>query len=125
MARPTYPKSARLRRRSQFLAVLGRGRVYPGRQGLVRILPNAVGCARLGLATPRRYGDAVRRNRFRRLAREAFRTLREELGAVDVFVAPRRGLTEPTLEGLRADLRAAPGAAHAPRPRGRGRTSRR
>jgi len=81
----------------------------------VRILPNDVGIARLGLATPRRYGGAIRRNRFRRLTREAFRALQATLGAVDVFVAPRRGLGEPTLEGLRADLLAAPAAAHAPR----------
>lgn len=115
MTRAAYPKRARLVRRGQFLRVLREGRVYPGRECVVRILPNEVGIARLGLATPRKYGKAVRRNRFRRLAREAFRTLQDELGAVDVFVAPRRGLEEPTLDGLRRDLERAPERAHAPR----------
>ena len=112
-----YPREARLLRRAQFLRVLRSGRVYPGRECVVRILENDVGAARLGLTSPRQYGKAVRRNRFRRLVREAFRSIRHELGAVDVFVAPRRGLVTPTLAGLRADLLAAPQRAQAPRPR--------
>jgi len=112
----SYPKRARLVRRAQFLRVLRSGRVYPGRECVVRILANDVGFARLGLTSPRQYGKAVRRNRFRRLAREAFRAVQGELGAFDVFVAPRRGLATPTLVGLTADLRAAPSRAHAPRP---------
>ncbi len=86
----------------------------------MRLLPNDVGIARLGLATPRRFGNAVRRNRFRRLTREAFRSMQAVLGGVDVFVAPRRGLDAPTLEGIRRDLAEAPAKAFAPRPRGGG-----
>ena len=97
--------------------MLSRGEVYPGRQALVRRLANESGGARLGLSTPRAYGGAVRRNRFRRLAREAFRALRSELGAYDYMVSPRRHLVEPTLEGLGADLlrtlRATPAPPHA------------
>lgn len=115
MARAAYPKKARLTRRAQFLRVLREGRLHPGRESVVRIAPNDVGFARLGLATPRKYGNAVRRNRFRRLAREAFRCVQRELGSVDVFVTPRRGLSEPTLDGLRADLEAAPQRARAGR----------
>ena len=43
------------------------------------------------------------RNRLKRLVREAFRSLQAELGAVDIFVAPRRGLEVPTLEGIRKE----------------------
>ena len=78
--------------------------MYPGRQCLVRRLANGRSYARLGIAAPRRYGKAVRRNRFRRLVREAFRLESSELGAYDYFVSPRRSLQEPTLEGIRADL---------------------
>ena len=99
-----YPKEARLRRRPEFRRVLSEGEVHPGRQALVRRAPNALGSARLGIATPRAYGNSVRRNRFRRLAREAFRRLRAELGAYDYLVSPRRHLVEPTLAGLVADL---------------------
>jgi ribonuclease P protein component len=100
----SYPPRARLRLRSEVRAVLDTGEVFPGRQCLVRRTPNAGLGARLGIAAPRAYGGAVRRNRFRRLVREAFREVRPRLGDHDLFVTPRRGLTEPTLEGVRDDL---------------------
>lgn len=117
MSASDYPKRARLRSRPQFLRVLGTGRIHPGRECVVRIAANDVGFARLGLATPRQYGNAVRRNRFRRLVRAAFRELKGELGGVDVFVVPRRGVSEPTFAGLSADLAAAPTQAREQRPR--------
>jgi ribonuclease P protein component len=106
MASPdrSYPPRARLRTRNEVREVLDRGEVFPGRQCLVRRIPNAALGARLGIAAPRAYGGSVRRNRFRRLVREAFRHLRAALGDHDYFVTPRRGLAEPTLEGIRADL---------------------
>ncbi|MDJ0520452.1 MAG: ribonuclease P protein component [Planctomycetota bacterium] len=112
-----YPRHVRLRRRAQFQRVLREGLVYPGRECVVRILANELGFARLGMAAPRQYGNAVRRNRFRRLVRAAFREQQEQLDGVDVFVAPRRGLREPTLEGIAADLATAPQRARKSRPR--------
>jgi ribonuclease P protein component len=103
----TFPREARLRRRADFTRVLNTGRLHAGRECVVRVARGALGHARLGVGAPARYGSAVRRNRFRRLVREAFRHLRGTLPAVDLLVAPRRGLVEPTLAGLRADLEAA------------------
>jgi ribonuclease P protein component len=106
-----YPRSARLRRGTDFRRVLGRARPYAGAECVVRAVPGDAGAPRLGIAAPRRYGKAVRRNRFRRLVREAFRTLAADLGAWDLLVSPRKGLVEPTLAGVRADLEAACAAA--------------
>jgi ribonuclease P protein component len=83
----------------------------------VRWVKNALGHARLGLATPRRYGGAVRRNRFRRVARAAFRAVASRLESLDVLVEPRLDLEEPTLAGITADLLAVVAAAQA-RPAG-------
>lgn len=102
--RTPYPKSARMRRQAQFRAVSSRGAVFPGREALVRRVANELGTPRLGIASPRRYGNAVERNRFRRLVREAFRAVAAELGAFDYLVSPRKHLETPTLEGLKADL---------------------
>lgn len=45
--------------------------------------------ARLGMAVPRRVGNAPRRNRIRRRIREAFRLVRAELPAIDLVVHVR------------------------------------
>ncbi len=117
MSRAGHPPAARLRREGEIRRVVREGHIYPGRQVLVRLCPNEQGRARLGMTAPRAFGRAVRRNRFRRLVREAFRAIAAELGAVDVFVSPRRGLAVPTVEAIRADILAAPGKAHPPGPR--------
>ncbi len=104
-----YPKSRRLRLDRDFAPVRARGRRYVGKEASIRTVANDLGLARLGLSTSRKYGDAVRRNRFRRLAREAFRSLASRLPARDLLVEPRRDLGEPTLEGLRRDFAVACG----------------
>ena len=42
-------------------------------------IPNSLGYCRFGLSTPRRVGNAVHRNRIRRLLRESFRRMQHEL----------------------------------------------
>jgi ribonuclease P protein component len=106
VSRP-YPKAARLRLERDFAAVRTRGRRFEGRCVVVRSAANAVGRPRLGVAAPRKYGGAVRRNRFRRVVRAAFREAMTGLPARDWLVAPRPGLVEPTLAGVRDDLEAA------------------
>jgi ribonuclease P protein component len=113
-----YPKAARLRLERDFGAVR-RGRRFVGREAVVRVAPGA-GRARLGLGAPRGYGGSVRRNRFRRLVREAFRQVAAALPPLDLLVQPAPALypsrggpppAEPTLDGLREDLlRAVEGA---------------
>jgi ribonuclease P protein component len=46
---------------------------------LVYGAPNEAGCARLGLAVPRRVGTAVKRNSIKRRLREAFRLIQHDL----------------------------------------------
>jgi ribonuclease P protein component len=74
-----FSKSHRLRSRAEFAAVFdlkvreARGPI------LVYGKPNDLGHPRLGLSTSRKVGTAVRRNRIRRLLREAFRHLQHDL----------------------------------------------
>ncbi len=63
------------------------------------------GAARLGITVTRKVGNAVRRNRIKRLVREWFRHRRHELGPWDLIVIAKRELPEkPGLEELRRDL---------------------
>lgn len=99
-----HPPTARLRRNADFRHLARDGVAVPGSECVVRRRAQDLGRPRLGIAAPRGYGRAVRRNRFRRLVREAFRLSAGELGSADYLVAPRRTLAEPTLAGIRGDL---------------------
>lgn len=79
MPRYTFPKSRRLTKREEFAAVYD-GKVRESRGPLVVYArPNGLSWPRLGLSTSRKVGKAVRRNRIRRLLREAFRHLQFDL----------------------------------------------
>lgn len=65
---------------------------------------NGLAWTRLGLAVGKRHGNAIRRNRLKRICREAFRRIRLNLPAgLDLVLVPRAG-EEPGAPELRASL---------------------
>ncbi|HTQ38870.1 MAG TPA: ribonuclease P protein component [Pirellulales bacterium] len=86
----SFPKQLRLRSRVDFRRVYER-RCSLG-DGFVRLLGrlNELPHPRLGLSVSRDCGNAVQRNRWKRLLREAFRLSRPKLPTgVDFIVVPR------------------------------------
>ncbi len=74
-----FPRSHRLTGKLQFAAVYD-ARVITTRGPLVMYsLPNNLGHLRMGISISRRVGTAPKRNRIKRLLREAFRLHRDEL----------------------------------------------
>lgn len=88
----TFPGTARLRRQYQFDAVY-RGKHYAGDGVLViRAIRNDVGHTRLGLSVSKKVGNAVVRNKWKRLIREAFRKQQADIPrGMDIVVRPKRG----------------------------------
>jgi ribonuclease P protein component len=76
--RHRYPESHRLGGRIAFAAVRDRGKKESRGPLTVRALPNELPHCRLGISIGRHCGSAVRRNRIKRLLREAFRLLQHD-----------------------------------------------
>ncbi len=90
-----FPKSARLRRRSEFLRAQEGGRKIHTDSFLVFVLPQTEpGATRMGVTASRKVGGAVQRNRVKRLVREAFRRHRLLFpqGLDIVFVAKKNAV---------------------------------
>ena len=100
-----FPRSCRLTARRQFLAVYDMGQRVTSRSFLLFGLPNAVGHPRLGITVTRKIGNAVRRNRAKRLLREVFRRHRQRLNpAIDVVVNARPGIDARSYAELEAEF---------------------
>ena len=127
-----FPKNRRVRKRSEFLRIQGSGSrvTLPSAIVLVAVRPDD-GPARIGITVTRKFGNAVARNRAKRLFREFFRRASSILPrGVDFVVIPKTSAAaslSPTqlreewtraagLLGARADSlrRALANAAHTP-----------
>jgi ribonuclease P protein component len=109
MASQRFGKARRLTRRAEFQRVFDTGQRGHGRFMTLLIAPNSCGRDRLGIVASKKLGDAVRRNRAKRLIREVFRQNHPLSGpqGVDVVVIPRRELFDAAYSNLANDFRTA------------------
>jgi ribonuclease P protein component len=104
------PKDARLRKSAEFRLVYNEGKRFEGRLVTVFILSTGLAQHRLGITASRKMSRlAVKRNRAKRLLREAFRLTGGELDTLknryDWVFNARRSLLEVKAEAVIADLR--------------------
>ena len=100
----TFPKSRRLRLRRDFDRVFA-DRVAAGNGHLVVfVCRNGLDHPRIGLSVGRRIGNAVKRNRVKRLLREAFRLEQHGLPAGVDIVCVVKNAESASLERYRETL---------------------
>lgn len=103
-ARYRLTKAQKLRRPAEFKRVYDGGSKAGDDRLLVFALPNGLGVTRLGLSVSKKNGSAVKRNRIKRLLREAFRLSQHDLPpGLDLVLIPRPG-ADATLAGYRQSL---------------------
>ncbi|MFL5312255.1 MAG: ribonuclease P protein component [Myxococcales bacterium] len=124
----SFPKSARLLRRGEFVAVKQGGRGFADGPLAASWAARAVGStppgiggmrARVGIAVSSKVGDAVVRNRVKRRLREAIRHELHQLPEVDLVLVARASATRASVGELRDWLRRAGLRIAADRERGR------
>lgn len=100
-----FLKSDRILKRDEFRRVYEQGRKLHGRYFTAFILPGRNARPRIGITTTRKIGNAVERNRARRLLREAFRKNKWLVPAgVDIVVNVKRPLVEAAYRDLEGDF---------------------
>ena len=87
-----FPKSVRIRRQSEFDLVYS-SRTFAADNVLVaKATRNGLEVTRVGLSVSRKVGNAVVRNRWKRVIREAFRKQRLTLPkGIDLVIRPKKG----------------------------------
>lgn len=99
-----FPPALRLKKEAEFAAVFAGNRYAADETLVVNAARSPRPHSRLGLSIGRVVGNAVTRNRWKRLIREAFRRLRSSLPqGLDLVVRPRRGAV-PELSQIERSL---------------------
>ncbi|GHT34430.1 ribonuclease P protein component [Planctomycetales bacterium] len=95
----TFPKSSRLLTTAEFQRVFGYRKSVADSLLIIYAAEQDLGQNRLGISVSRKVGNAVVRNRWKRLIREAYRTNLLPKTAVekycDFVVVPKRGAALP------------------------------
>ncbi len=103
--RESFPKTARLRKRPEFLRLARTGKKVHSANFVVISKANELGETRLGVTVSGKVGNAVIRNRIKRIVREFFRRRRRELPqGLDVLVIAKPNTTDLSFSRIGTEL---------------------
>ena len=100
MKQNSFGKNRRLKKNSQFKAILAKKNRFAADLLVLFIAPNDMGLSRLGISIGKSFGNAVQRNRAKRYIREAFRLNQDKI-ADDfdylVMISPKKLKQNPDI----------------------------
>jgi ribonuclease P protein component len=100
-----FPRALRLTSRPQFLAVYESGLKASSPSIAVFGLPNGLEHSRVGLTLTRKTGNAVERNRAKRVLRDVFRRNHHRIGLpMDLVINGRRSMLQQTQQRLEQEF---------------------
>lgn len=89
----TFRPDEKIRKRPEYLSIYQHGKRTYARHFTIVAQKNELGYGRLGITVSKKVGDAVRRNRIKRLIREFFRLNKTRLVASrDIVVIGKKGM---------------------------------
>ena len=104
----SFPRTSRVRARADFVRIQRApdARIR-ARSFLILVSKREDGATRLGVVASKKVGNAVARNRAKRLLREVFRTHKPSIDGLDLVVIASERLPSLSLEELTAEWLAA------------------
>jgi ribonuclease P protein component len=107
VTRSAFGPERRIRRRADFLRVQAIGQRASASHFVMLVAarePERTACARLGIVVTRKIGNAVQRNRIKRVCRECFRLWPDFVpDGIDLVVIGRSGADQLGLAEVRAE----------------------
>jgi ribonuclease P protein component len=101
----TFSKIERIRKRQDYLRIYDQGSRRSSGRFTILTCRNPLGITRLGTTVGKKAGNAVQRNRIKRLLREFFRLNKSRLPAAqDIVIIAKKGILPLTYNEVRAEL---------------------
>lgn len=102
-----FPPSSRVKKRREFALIRRHGRSWNGSYiNVVYLHRRRATATRLGITISKKYGRANKRNRFKRIVREAFRLTAAAFPPfLDINVFPKEGFQDATSSLLSKELK--------------------
>lgn len=101
----TFSRASRLRTRKLFLEIYERGQRVNGKYFVVFGMPGTTSRTRLGITATKKFGNAVARNRVKRVVRDIFRNNRGASDApLDLVVNVKLGARDQGYGDLATEL---------------------